>query len=718
MTKSEGYALEFSFSEMDYGEAREKAIRAELDKAIEKQDAESALKLYYVFMEENTFHGNDYNGILLFPEYTAFFEKHSELWDEYNHDLMWAYKWAVGNLNNFWQLPLEQIEKMFEQYWDFCKRFNYNPRSYYHKIIELMLDDIYVENENPTFNGMTIQEAYKKFLLTKRDAMSDCKACETDMEISYILKVENDTEKALKKAKPIFDGVLNCSEIPHVTYTDFSEHYFLKGDLAEADKYAKKAIRLILRDFGNDGSLISSKSICLAALAYSDPKFGFNILKKCLPYTVNNNNGHEMFNFNRAAYFLMKNIENAGIEEIRLKLPYRNEDIYNEDNLYKVSELKDLFYNRAKDIADKFDKRNGNSIHNELLNREYSFDIPDFNAFETKLNPKEELEISLLDLIRQNIEDDELPPGFSLPNTFTTDEGMTFADGAMDGILLYHSEPQSEDPSELEKIIDIAGEKKVNEAAKKTDEFFETHNIRTLTIIDEIQNYILENRDKLDANSIYSYGIDLTVGSSNRESVKLGLMVLELFCDYNEALTKAILRLGLSDEFTLFVIWAVRGLENGNDLIFELAKKTHQWGRIHAVSALEPETDEIKEWLLNEGIHNDVYPGYSSIEVFNKADVHTLLENGLTQEQLTPVGEIMLYLVSEGPTIGIKAFEDETDIMNMYLDSFEELEPSEADIRILSIIREKYDNDEIINRIDSMGLDLPELSEEEDEENE
>ena len=54
----------------------------------------------------------------------------------------------------------------------------------------------------------------------------------------------------------------------------------------------------------------------------------------------------------------------------------------------------------------------------------------------------------------------------------------------------------------------------------------------------------------------------------------------------------------------------------------------------------------------------------------------------------------------------------------MYLDSFEELEPSEADIRILSIIREKYDNDEIINRIDSMGLDLPELSEEEDEENE
>ena len=67
MTKSEGYAQNYPFVDMEYGEAREKAVRAELDKAIQKQDTKSAMELYYIFMEENTFHGNDYNGILLFP---------------------------------------------------------------------------------------------------------------------------------------------------------------------------------------------------------------------------------------------------------------------------------------------------------------------------------------------------------------------------------------------------------------------------------------------------------------------------------------------------------------------------------------------------------------------------------------------------------------------------------------------------------------------------
>ncbi len=718
MTRSEGYAQGYPFEEMDYGEAREKAVRAEIDKAIEKQDARSALELYYVFMEENTFHGNDYNGILIFPEYTAFFEKHPELWDDYNHDLMWSYKWVVGNVQNFYQLSLDQIEKMFEDYGNFCKRFNYNPRSYYHKIFSLMLDNIYDGSEGCTFNGMTIQEAYKKYLLTKRDNMSDCKACETNIETSYILNVEDDPDKALKKAKPIFDGVLSCTEVPHVTYSDFSEYYLSKGNIAEADRYAKKSIRLILRDFGNDGSLISTKSICAATLAFSDPKLALNIIKKCLPYTVSNNNGNEMYNFNRAAYYLMRTIEAADIKQLRLKLPYRDEDIYNADNIYNVTDLKNLFYNRAKDIADRFDKRNGNSIYNDRLNREYSFDIPDFDPFESQLNKNEKLDISLLDLIRQNIEDGELSPDFSLPAPAADDEGNIFADGALDGIMLYHSEPQSGDTSELEKIIDIAGSKNVKEAAAQTDELFEKSDKHTLVLIDGIQNYILGNKEKLDPNSIYSYGIELAVGSSNRESVKLGLMVLEIFSDYNDALTEAISELGLSDEFTIYAIWALRGLENGNELIFELAKKTHGWGRIHAVAALQPETAEIKDWILKEGIKNVVYSGYSCIEAFKKADVMTLLQNGLTQEQLTPVGAIIAYLVSDGPTIGIKAFENETEIMNLYLDSFEALEPDEIDINILSVINSEYDNEEILGRIADMGFDLliPDDEDEEDDE--
>ena len=54
--------------------------------------------------------------------------------------------------------------------------------------------------------------------------------------------------------------------------------------------------------------------------------------------------------------------------------------------------------------------------------------------------------------------------------------------------------------------------------------------------------------------------------------------------------------------------------------ILELAKKVRGWGRIHCVDFIEPENDEIKEWLLLNGVDNDVVPAYSALRVFEKAE--------------------------------------------------------------------------------------------------
>ena len=40
-----------------------------------------------------------------------------------------------------------------------------------------------------------------------------------------------------------------------------------------------------------------------------------------------------------------------------------------------------------------------------------------------------------------------------------------------------------------------------------------------------------------------------------------------------EILKKAVRNIGLSDEFTVFAVWIMRGWENGNKEVFELAKK-------------------------------------------------------------------------------------------------------------------------------------------------
>ena len=125
-------------------------------------------------------------------------------------------------------------------------------------------------------------------------------------------------------------------------------------------------------------------------------------------------------------------------------------------------------------------------------------------------------------------------------------------------------------------------------------------------------------------------------------------------------------------------------------------------GTTNRLELYEPENDEIKEWILYEGIKNNVHPGYSAIRCFQKADVHTRLENGLKQEELTPVGMILMFLIEDGPTIGIEAFEDGDNMIDRYLDSAEKLELSETDRQIIEFISKNYDNDTICQRCKSL----------------
>ena len=254
--------------------------------------------------------------------------------------------------------------------------------------------------------------------------------------------------------------------------------------------------------------------------------------------------------------------------------------------------------------------------------------------------------------------------------------------------MLYHtqSDPQSYD--EMNEILLLAGSGESAKAVRKTEKFLIKNKVSALSIIDSIQRFIYENTDQLDPNEIFGFGVDLVIGSKNYEAVKIGLSILEIFSDYNEHLLEAIMELSSCDEFTLFCIWAVRKLENGNDLIFRMAKNTSGWGKIFAVNNLEADTDEIREWLFNEGIKNSVYPGYLAIKCFDESIARSLLENGMTDEQLTTMGIIVLYLVLDGPTIGIQAFDDGENILHQYLEHAEKADLRKIDREILADLGE------------------------------
>ena len=679
------------FNNLEKGAPRRNGIRRAIDAALEKQDAEGALTLYHEFIEEDTFNCDNLQATLIFPEYLAYFEAHEELQERFQRDVMWCFKWVLANFYEFYQIPMEQIERIFVQYADFCKKYNYSLRTYYESLNVFIRDYIVPEG---TFLGVTAKEAFRRMLRTGRDDLSDCKACELNVEFKHYLFVEDDLEKALEVIKPVFSGRLSCSEVPDVTYSALGKYYFEHGDLKNALKYATKSYRIIHgKNNRHIGSLAETFSVNYRIISYYEPEKAVKIMKELLPLMDANQNASDCFAFFLASHDTLMNLEKAGYQHIRLNLPFKDEAIYSNKGIYEISAIKNFMYEKAKFYAEKLDTRNKNSILTDKLERKYDFG-------KIRIRKPTKPDIPVLEYIDEYLDNGTLPPDFSLPRKKPAKGKPMFADGAMDGISFFHMQPESEELGELEELIKMAGSGKSRPAVSKTEKFLETSDVRIFNLSDNVQNFIIEHTDELDVNSIYDYGIGLAVYTKNYEAVKLGLIILELFSDYNDKLLDAIMKLSSCDEFTLYCIWAVRRLENANELIFKMAQHTNGWGKIFAVYYLNVDTDEIKDWILHYGVHNSIHPGYLANKCFDSADVRELLKGEPDISEMQAIAYIIYFLTEEGPAVGIRAYDDADEIIDLFLENAERFGEDDTDdenfFRIVSFIqkyRDEPDND-------------------------
>ncbi len=279
---------------------------------------------------------------------------------------------------------------------------------------------------------------------------------------------------------------------------------------------------------------------------------------------------------------------------------------------------------------------------------------------------------AIYDIINENLTDDgELPEDFSLAAAMGEDN-ESYDDGTADGIVLYHlgrSAVDEESMKLIDRIMHEINDDDLDSAFYTLFRFLE-HNT-ALGSIDEFEGYILDNADWIDPNKLYSFGTECLV-SADRELVKIGLEVMEIFSEPSESVKEFIRTLGLCNEFTLFVMCnIITNWSDPNEEIFELAKKTHGWGRIHAVERLQPETDEIKFWLLKEGIHNTVLPEYSAYPVFRRARISKLLKTALSNDIFFSISQIISCLIDKGPTTGTYVIKDEQDVIRDYLSQVE-----------------------------------------------
>jgi len=301
------------------------------------------------------------------------------------------------------------------------------------------------------------------------------------------------------------------------------------------------------------------------------------------------------------------------------------------------------------------------------------------------------MEKAIYELIQEAVnEEGILSEDFTLPEPDSSDDAnninnakIRFAPGAMDGISIFHMQHSSNTESEEYKQIVNSIQLASKGAYEKANQLIDTFAVKghMISYIDDMQNYIIEQKGELDAKNIYHFALHLILHGTKPEAVKAGMSMMELFnTNQNEKLKQIFRTLALSDEFTLYAGYLMRDWDNSNQEIFEAVKKVRGWGRVFLINFfLEADNEEIQHWLLLNGVHNEVLPNYSAMVCYRNAQVYERLEKPMLLEEYRGVADIFDALLDDEPEPGISCFENSAEVLDKFLQQTLQCEGLEAE---------------------------------------
>ena len=303
-------------------------------------------------------------------------------------------------------------------------------------------------------------------------------------------------------------------------------------------------------------------------------------------------------------------------------------------------------------------------------------------------------DLSIYELIKNSIQaNGELPEDFKLPPK--DPNGVPWADGALDGVYIYHLVENEEDIEPLKNIVFQISEGKFEEAQNNLEnlDFF------MISRRDPLLNWIIQEQKQINIDNLCEFAISQLSTSKNIEVIKFCLCVLEIIKLETEKDTiEKVKILALSDEFTLYCLNILKNLKNSNEEIFEIAKKVKGWGRIYSVKYLKVTNDEIKEWILEEGCHNYIIPAYTAYTCAKKINlVEILNEDKISSKKFNDISYLMNALLDEEAITGISNLEDRELLIERYLEKAKTLASTEEDYYAVITLKEYIKNNKEIN---------------------
>lgn len=351
MTKEE---LDEKIEMCQPGKARMELLKKGWELADAEGDYDLQIRYRMEYIDDSNFHEDILDMYIIFPEVIRLHDKRVKEYgqDPYTKSILWNYKWVIEDAEQFYQISEEQFENFCADFKRRCIQNGYSLRTLHQ----------YRMSRFVLYDKERAKKEYAAYKKCKRDALSDCLACERSAEVYYLLEA-GEEEEALKMAAPLFAEEMTCGEQPEVTFGNFLRYYNQK--IIEGNtEYAKEAEEMCagvlygihMYDVGNE-----FRPDILMYFTLTEPEKALRFYKQNWRFFEENRNPYTRFYFAAAASRFF-----AGIGKEKYKMAMEPSYIfYKEDDTYDVEKIRLYYENIALDIARKLDSRNGANTFEE-----------------------------------------------------------------------------------------------------------------------------------------------------------------------------------------------------------------------------------------------------------------------------------------------------------------------------------------------------------------
>ncbi len=343
--------LLFKADSMPDGQAKLLLLEEAARIADSLNDIEKGYDIRTEIIYQGIFSGYSMNAIIAFSWCLSQYDRNPERFSSYS--LLWEYKWILGHVDEFPDICLGKIDEIFE---DMRKRYlqqGASLRAYYSLKCKHMMK---------LGQKMEAEEFYRKWTDTPRDYLSDCKACDLDSEIEYLIYSRN-YQKALELVKPILSKQLKCHEVPHITYQKLLLPLLEIGKKEEAQEMHEKGYKLI----NKNKEYIVEMSNHLTYLAITNPIKALNVFEKHFHWAYETYSLYRKFQFYLASWMMFFKLKTLGYQDLKLRLQHEC-DIFNSYDLKDIDGVLNWFEKETRCMAGRFNDRNGNEYFNEIIN--------------------------------------------------------------------------------------------------------------------------------------------------------------------------------------------------------------------------------------------------------------------------------------------------------------------------------------------------------------